>query len=352
MSLLLSNTQTVPPVVSPKNFDFSAGINELEELLGLKGVEVSFLAGDGSDRTYHRVLNSEGVPVAVIMKVSDQDNTKIFRGTYDWCSISTLLLSKGLTAPKILGSIPSINALVIEDFGNLMLENFSEVESTENTQKIYEKALDVIVQMLDIERDDSHVWTTRSFDTEKLSFELNFFKTHYLEKALNIDLSEKDKLDLEQEIASLSSFLADYSKYFTHRDYHSRNILIHNRKIGLIDFQDARLGPPSYDLVSLIFDPYINIGMDSRMSMYETFKTKIKDPKVLSEVQETFKPMALQRLFKAIGSFGYLTLSVKRGDYLQFVPKALEILNQIDVQDDRWPFLTETLIKRLNDVNV
>ena len=328
-------------------YDFSKGIQELEKLLGASDISISFLAGDGSDRTYHRVISKSGENLAVIMRVSDSDTIKLITGTYEWCAINTLLSNQGLHAPKIIGTVASINALVIEDFGNTMLENFVHSEKKQATLKKYEQVLAVINQMLQIKNDTQHVWNKRSFDQAKFEFELNFFKEHYLKNALNIQLAPEEESQLTLDITNISKYLSSYSKYFTHRDFHSRNILLVEDKIGLIDFQDARLGPPSYDLVSLVFDPYVSLNFKTRESLYNQYLESISDKDIKEEVIATVKPMALQRLLKAIGSFAYLTLDVKRGDYLKNVPAALTLLKQIDTSDKRWEFLSDKLINRL-----
>ena len=192
------------------------------------------------------------------------------------------------------------------------------------------------------------MWNKRSFDQAKFEFELNFFKEHYLINALNIQLAPEEENQLTLDITNISKYLSSYSKYFTHRDFHSRNILLVEDKIGLIDFQDARLGPPSYDLVSLVFDPYVSLNFETRESLYNQYLESISDKHIKEEVIATVKPMALQRLLKAIGSFAYLTLDVKRGDYLKNVPAALTLLKQIDTSDKRWEFLSiDKLINRL-----
>lgn len=342
-------TDTVTYTAKEITYDFTNGLDALKEILGVKSLHISFLAGDGSDRTYHRVTSEDSKPLAVIMKVSDSDNAKILKGTYEWCSISRLLNNEGLKAPKILGAIPSVNALVIEDFGDLMLESVVNKDPEAST-KLYESALQTIISMIGIQHNSAEVWTTRSFDIEKLSYELHFFKTHYLSTLENIFKNPSEIQMFEKEVEDLSRYLAGYSKYFTHRDFHSRNIILASGEIGLIDFQDARLGPPSYDLVSLIYDPYVDLSFEQRESLRVKFIYSFEESIIAEEVKSTYKAMALQRILKAIGSFGYLTLTVKRGDYLKYVPKALQLLKDIKVEDERWPFITKTLLARLEAI--
>ena len=351
MSLLLSNSTSNYKVSCNPNYDFSKGKDDLERLLKCKIANVKFLAGDGSDRTYYRVFDEKNTAVAVIMRVSDADNAAIIKGTYDWITICSLLQQNLLLSPKILGAVPSINALVIQDFGDCILEKFVESSNWETTGKIYKTAIDTIFQMISIQPNQKQIWSSRSFDQRKLSEELRFFEKHYLNKTLGLRLNADDKKLFDEEIIKLGQFLEDFSKYFVHRDFHSRNIIITQNKIGLIDFQDARLGPVSYDIVSLIFDPYVKFDFKNRLEFSGYFKALLKNKEMEYEFDATFKPMALQRGLKAIGSFGYLTSIKKRGDYLKYVPEALNCLLNLDVYDNRWPFISDTLIQKLKKLN-
>ena len=150
----------------------------------------------------------------------------------------------------------------------------------------------------------------------------------------------------------LAQFLSQDSKWFVHRDYHSRNIMVKDDRLALIDFQDARLGPASYDLVSLCFDSYVPLSMDFRKSVFDKGVAEIAAQggvEASASILTYFRPMLLQRQLKAIGSFGYLTKEKKRGDYLKYVTPALQTLDPDLIFDDRWPFLSKTLIQLIGD---
>lgn len=331
-----------------RDFNFSRGMKELETLVGQSHLQIEFLAGDGSDRTYHRLLTSSGNSHGVLMKVTDKDNHKIIQGNYDWCLINAILKKNGLLVPTVIGKIPEINAMVIEDFGDRMLEKIFQDQSEKTITKYYKQACNTIVDMLYIKPiSQTEIWTSRSFDATKFKFELNFFIEHFLQNNSNLTLKSQEKEQLQSDIDCLSEFLAQFSTYFTHRDFHSRNIIIYDGRIGIIDFQDARLGPPSYDVSSLLFDPYVTWDYDNRIGVYDYFISKIPCEKIKKEIEVSIKPMALQRIIKAIGSFGYLTKNRKRGNYLKYVPNAVHLLDKLDLEDSRWPFISKNLITKL-----
>jgi aminoglycoside/choline kinase family phosphotransferase len=126
--------------------------------------------------------------------------------------------------------------------------------------------------------------------------------------------------------------------------------MVQNGKLAVIDFQDARLGPPSYDLVSLCFDSYVPFSATLRGSLMEAGLKRFGElvPKsTIAEVRETWKPMLVQRQLKAIGSFGFLTIDKKRGDYLKYVIPAVGTLTGANAHDDRWPLITSEIPKMI-----
>lgn len=317
--------------------------SELAAIFGKENLHVEMIAGDGSERSYYRIRDTEKKSVSLAMRITDLDNLKLLKNSYDWSIIREVLQKACLRVPNIFGHIKSLNAVIIEDFGDMTIFEYSAHASREKLAKIYGKCLEAIVSLLSVEPTPGAVWTSRAFNKQKLMKELDFFKTHYLENARGLFLNKNQSLVFNEECASLSTFLAQYACYFTHRDFHSKNILLIDGDVGIIDFQDAMLGSPTYDLVSLVFDPYVKLSFIERKQLYEKFLEKIMDPKLKAQVKESFIPTALQRLYKILGSFGYLELTMNRGSYLKHADEVLSILNQLVETETKWPFLTRTL---------
>ena len=99
-----------------------------------------------------------------------------------------------------------------------------------------------------------------SFDVEKLSWELNFFVRHFLEAYRGVTLGEAERAAIGEEWAAITGELAAEPRVLCHRDYHSRNLMFHEGSLHIIDFQDARMGPDTYDLASLLRDSYVDIS--------------------------------------------------------------------------------------------
>lgn len=322
------------------------------EALNYSEISIEWLAGDGSDRCYYRIFTPIKGLTYVLMQLSPHDAELLRDDDYDWINIGKILQDSGIFAPKLVKKIPDYAALIIEDYGNIMFEttikdhlshkNFAAIEEQ------YKEAISITCQFLNINKDKDQVWQKRAFDFDRFVWEMNFFLRNFFELVINKKLSTNEFQLFQEESLRLSQYLCEQSKWFVHRDFHSRNIMYKDNKLAIIDFQDARLGPPAYDIISLIFDSYVPLPSELRMKLLNTAIEMVKenvDIDTAKIICDIWKPTLLQRQLKAMGSFGYLTLEKKRGDYLKYVEPALSTLEETIVSDDRWPFLSKRLIE-------
>jgi aminoglycoside/choline kinase family phosphotransferase len=326
----------------------------IAEALGVSTLTVEWLAGDGSDRCYFRIFSPELESSLVLMQLSGSDVDNLRQGRYDWLDISELLSSEGVKVPKLRAKMLDAGALIIEDYGDIMLETVTLAEhkksNISNAIPYYEQCLSTLSRFLSLKPKGHPCWARRAFDQERFVWELNFFVKKYLNGVLGLTFSAKQEADFARDSQALSTYLSSGSNYFVHRDFHSRNVMVFGTSVAIIDFQDARLGPASYDLVSLCFDSYVPFTHPQRMDLLSRAQGlfKLEHPQSLvGEIEEQWKPMLLQRQLKAIGSFGYLTIDKNKGDYLKNVRPALETLADAGVCDKRWPFLSKDLIEML-----
>jgi aminoglycoside/choline kinase family phosphotransferase len=108
-----------------------------------------------------------------------------------------------------------------------------------------------------------------------------------------------------------------------HRDYHSRNLMLHNGQLYIIDFQDARMGPDTYDLVSLLRDSYVDLPEETVNELLAYFLALKGETGREREFRQRFDLMALQRNLKALGTFGYQTTARRNPVYIQYIPRTL-----------------------------
>lgn len=327
----------------------------ISQALGLDSVHVSWLAGDGSDRCYYRLHDKNSDKTFVLMQLSGDDAAQLAKDGYEWIKISSLLNSHAVSAPQTIAALPEFAALIIEDYGDVMMESFalSSLEKSKRTEvlTLYEQAFTILNKFLGITEPGSSHWQERSFDKVRFDWELHFFREQFLEGVLGWKLSSSESAAFSRDAAELAEFLATRPQFFVHRDFHSRNIMVKNKQLAVIDFQDARLGPATYDLVSLCFDSYIPLEFDERKKLLHRGLTVIsstKQSRNLDQLSAESGPMLLQRQLKAIGSFGYLTTKKNRGNYLRNVAPALATLGSALTHDNRWPFLSKTLIEEVN----
>jgi aminoglycoside/choline kinase family phosphotransferase len=164
-----------------------------------------------------------------------------------------------------------------------------------------------------------------AFDVEKLTWELDFFIKHFIEAYRGVVIADPARVELRREFAAIVEELAAEPRVLCHRDYHSRNLMLHHEKLYIIDFQDARMGPDTYDLVSLLRDSYVDLPEQTVEELIAYFLALTGE--TANAAAETFgrrfNVMALQRNLKALGTFGYQTTARRNPVYIQYIPRTL-----------------------------
>ena len=295
-------------------------------------LECLLLKGDASDRNYYRTTyflenSPDKLRSIIIMQLANLEPEP------DFNCIQKFLKEMDIPVPDILRFDAERGLLFLMDCGDTHLADKIEAEP-KNIVYWYQKAIEIIVAF--------HTRATENltpdcpaknlfFDEEKLMWEMDFMLEHYVQGILKNTLSFDEKNKTQEALGKLCKALSDQNRVFTHRDYHSRNIMIHNGKLRVIDFQDARMGPCQYDLVSLLKDSYIVIEESVRQEMLEYYiecmerhGTEIKrDP-----FYKIFDWMSVQRNLKAIGTFAYQSKILGNDRYLQYVEPTLEYIKK------------------------
>lgn len=279
------------------------------------------LAGDASGRVYSRLSYSPHTWILV------EQAPFLLEGN-PYLTIQKHLKHHGVHVPQIFAVSPEMGLLIIEDFGDNFLGKVAQNLSPKAYAKYYYLALD---ELFKIHFDGSTptspcIAFSLSFDVKKLSWELFHTQTYLFEKYLKISMSDPDKKILSQFFTHVSETLAQEPKYFTHRDYHSRNIMVcpeKGGKMGILDFQDARMGLCTYDLASLLKDSYVKLpeNLVNELLLYyiqeKESREKIKIDKIA--FRHLFDRTAIQRNLKAMGTFAYLKLEKNKLDYIKSI---------------------------------
>jgi aminoglycoside/choline kinase family phosphotransferase len=332
-------------------------IEAIKVALEASEITIDWLAGDGSDRCYFRLTSPEFKESFVIMMLAEKDYIDHDINDYEWIVIANELSTAGIQVPKVRATIPSEGLVIIEDYGDIMLEthvlqSVDEPDFFKKVKPMYQKGIDLLETFSGLEPRKGSPWTERRFDLEKLDWELRFFKQMYLENCCSYEMDDNLTSQFLDESQKLCKYLESLPTCFVHRDFHSRNLMVREDELAVIDFQDARFGPHSYDLVSLIFDSYVPFSIEQRRELLDEAISRFRNLLNASdfiEFQNSIYPMLIQRQIKAIGSFGYLSSVKGKHNFMSWVPTANQILKDVIKKDERWPFLSEGIFEIIDN---
>ncbi len=282
------------------------------------------LTGDASDRRYFRVLLADGPSIVLAVHAGPIEFASL-----PFANVAALLQLMPLPVPSILGHSDADGVLALTDLGDVTLQAHLGAASATDHAALYREAVTLIELLQRRGRDlasDRYVPYHVAFDVEKLTWELNFFVRHFLEAYRGVRLSDADRHVFAEEWYAIVTELAGEDRVLCHRDYHSRNLMLHGGLLHVIDFQDARLGPDTYDLVSLLRDSYVDLterDVDDLIAYFLALKGGTSAP---AEFRRRFDLMALQRNLKALGTFGYQTTARGNPVYIQYIPRTLRFV--------------------------
>ncbi len=286
------------------------------------------LTGDASSRRYFRVEANKNY-VVCLQQPTDEDKDTFLE-------IQKIFDKEKIRVPRIYDYDLKKGYLLEEDLGNTtLLKHLSTLSSPNEELNAYRKALEEMIKIHSIPKSDYSMSTFASlfFDKEKLMSEVEFTKAQLIEGLFGQSLTKKQEKVLNHAFSEICQALASQSMVVTHRDYHSRNLMVVNQDFVVIDFQDARMGIPQYDLVSLLEDCYYKISRSNKHILKkEYWENFLKEKHFQASFEEyciLYDKMTIQRVYKALGSFAYIYRM--RGDirYLKYIGYAFEKLRDI-----------------------
>ena len=293
---------------------------KLESWLSQNNYDVSslrVLSGDASFRKYYRV-DKDAISYVVMDCPPDKENLDAF------IKISDKLQKAKINVPKLFECNEDDGFLVISDLGDNL---YSKKLDKETVYCLYTDALETIVKM----QMNTDLSGLDNFDN-LYDEENKLFTDWFLQHHQKIDLDNSLKSDLSNEFDKINSIIKDIPKTFVHRDFHSRNLLVTDiNNPGVIDYQDAVLGPVTYDLVSLLKDCYITWDDGLVEDMLESFFTRIKSNSInsISDFRYWFDITGLQRHIKAIGIFSRLNYRDNKDGYLNDIPRTYAYVDKV-----------------------
>ena len=300
------------------------------------------LAGDASDRRYFRVLyKADGESRRlVVMDVMDVQNickseeVTLYHddaGDLPFLNIHRFLKSIDAPVPDVLYFNREKGIMLLSDLGDALLFHVAMDGDDTLRKKIYEQAVDALVE-LQVKSEQKRIGSgcvafDQTFAAELLAWEFEHYLEYGIEALHKVTIDPADRVLLKNVFGEISRSIAALPKVFTHRDYHSRNLIQHKGRPYMIDFQDALFGPHHYDLASLLRDSYIDLGpklrghlIDYYLGRYEQAGGEPFDPVIF---RKNFDRVAMQRNLKAAGRFVFIDQVKGNPSYLEAIPRTL-----------------------------
>jgi hypothetical protein len=318
---------------------------------------ISKIPGDASTRKYYRVTARPGSPVSsfILARVEPFADQK---DNYPFLVVREHLEKSGVDVPKVYDADAEKGLVLQEDLGDVtLLRRLQEVCTVDVERHLYQKVLDNLIQL------QLKASPTKSspdlqafklfFDHEKLMWEVNFTIEHFYQKHLGRQIRDEDMKIIQDGFSEICHFLAAQPTVLTHRDFHSRNVMVTpngtpgNERLVMIDFQDARMGPAQYDLVSLLRDSYYQLeeAQIATLLDYYIIRWEALSGQSLSrrDFIYAFDMMALQRNFKAIGSFASFLNRRGNPTYLKYIGNTFENIRRTLLKYPKYSALREAL---------
>lgn len=306
--------------------------------------EIDKLTGDASTRRYYRIFTSGGTFVVCLDNPFNDD-----AGKHPFVSVQQFLETSAVKVPRILDHNLSRGYLLQEDLGNVtLLQHLSTLKSRKEEFEIYRKIIDQLLELHTIAPStvkNPNLFQLK-FDHQKFMDETRFTFKYFL-NFFNKLQDENFISELEGLFDPIMKRLASQKMVITHRDFHSRNIMVKDGKFTFIDFQDARWGIPQYDLVSLLEDCYYDLDEENRQKLkryyFDRLPAEIHGQKGWEEFSSFYDDMLIQRVYKAVGSFCYIYNWRKDDRYLKYIGFAMEKIRKVMLDNPKYDEIRKTL---------
>lgn len=282
------------------------------------------LAGDASTRRFWRILFPEQATRIVM------DYGAPFEGETDDVRLARVFHEAGLRIASIEHVAPHPGCLVLEDLGDRTFELALNGASTSQVEDLYRRAVDFAVAIAErgtraLRRSERAAGP--ALDAEKFRFEMDFFVEHYVRGFRGVESVDGA---LVASLRRLADLAAASPRVLCHRDYHARNLMVlRDGELAMVDIQDARWGPDTYDLASLLRDAYVDLDEELVVELCERYRTGLPDPPEPAAFRSRFGIVAAQRMIKALGTFGYQVHRLGRDRYRDAIPRTVRRLKRL-----------------------
>ena len=308
----------------------------LREDVGLRVESVEPASEDASFRSYLRVRLPDGETRIVMDAPPEKETLEPF------VDVAERLKAAGLNVPEVHARDPEQGLLLLTDLGEQL---YLDALNAESVERLYGDAMGALAALQVCGPREGDL---PDYDEAKLREELELFPEWFLKGHLGVELNDSERGDLEAVFATLLESALEQPRAAVHRDYHSRNLLVSEHNPGIIDFQDAVIGPVTYDLVSLLRDVYIawpreqvedwalgymdlaiQSGILKEEDLVPSGQTEGRIRAMEQGFLRWFDLMGVQRHLKVAGIFARLNHRDGKAHYLNDIPLTLEYLEAV-----------------------
>ena len=294
----------------------------------LQDITFQWLRPDGSSRKFIRVFTGgEPVCIAVLPASPGGRDMAEFRAAV---AIGDHLSNAGAAVPRVLASDAAAGLILFEDFGDTRLHDICAGNRQQAIGRYYPE---VVKQLVGLQVkgarnfDRSWCYDSAVYDAGVM---LRRESGYFLEAFWHGTLQANAVDGLIEEFENIAArVMSSSEELFLHRDFQSRNVMISGERIGIIDFQAGRLGPPGYDLASLLIDPYAALSDAEQQHLFSLYINEMKSyPEVdIDRIRRSYPFLALQRNLQIIGAFSYLSGKMQKPFFRPYILPSLLALN-------------------------
>ncbi|MEZ5346138.1 MAG: phosphotransferase [Pyrinomonadaceae bacterium] len=312
--------------------------------------EIEQLTPDASTREFYRIRSYPETSIVCIYPEK-------FDETLPQIDVTNLFLRSGLPVAVIFDTDFELGIVHHEDFGDTILRDVLEASSSGTRETLIGEAISLIARIQNSTANAFELDSIASrlrFDTEKLLWELNFFKTHYFQSLKNETIPKETEANINKEFTDLARELEECATVLTHRDFHAANLMVSGSgELKIIDHQDARIGSAAYDLVSLLLDRITESPekdwLDSKKRFFLDQRGKLGLPPIAADkFDHEFDLMTVQRCLKAIGTFSNQAGNFGKTHYVQYIEPMFAVVRDACISIGRFPNL-RNLIENILD---
>ena len=284
------------------------------------------IAGDASTRRFFRARAGRRSAVLIVHPEPLAPNAPLF-------SNHRILEAIGAPVPGLIDADPSRGLVLMEDLGDVTLQRHlldtKDRRRRREAGRLYRQACDLIVLFqarAEAALAPGDFAAANALDADRFLFEMDHLHRHYVLGLRKIRLASAEERILRSFYSDLSAACDRLPRVYCHRDFQSRNLMVQEGRLRVIDFQDARMGPYTYDAVSLLRDSSLDLDEEMVQEMIEHLCGRLGLPP--EEFRRDFDAMALERNLKDLGTFGYMATQRDRPEYLEYVPRTVNFVRR------------------------